>query len=231
MSQPLKKSIKDWDEKDKPREKLLAQGRGNLSNAELIAILMGSGNRELSAVELARQILESCGNNLNELAKMTVSELMKFKGVGEAKAISVAAALELGRRRLETEVVEKPKITNSKDVFKYMFPELGDKPYEEFWIVLLNRANRIITRVMISSGGMAGSVVDAKKVFKLSIEKNASSIILVHNHPSGNLTPSSGDIEITKKLKAAGKLLDIQVLDHLIIGDNKFYSFVDREMI
>jgi len=220
-------SIKDWDNMDKPREKLLAKSKEALSDAELLAIILGSGNREKSAVELAKEILNKSSKNINALAKLSVKELMKFKGIGEAKAISIIAALELGRRKVESIVLENKKISSSKDVFEYLLPVLDDKPYEEFWIVLLSQSNKILSRELISSGGLTGASADPRKIFKIALDKLAASIILAHNHPSGNLQASESDIAITQKISNAGKLLDIKVLDHLIIGDSKYYSFAD----
>jgi DNA repair protein RadC len=230
--EPTKKiPITQWDEKDKPREKLLAKGKDALSDSELIAILLGSGNREMTAVELAREILKNNEYNLNNLAKLSINEMMKYKGIGEAKAITIVAALELGRRRRESEIIEKKKVTSSRDVFEYMQPVLDNKPYEEFWIVLLSRSNSILSREMISIGSLTASLADPRKIFKLALEKLAASMILSHNHPSGNLKPSESDINLTRKLINAGKLLDISVLDHLIIGEGKYFSFADEGMI
>lgn len=220
--------IKSWAEEDRPREKLLLKGRSSLSDAELIAILMGSGNRELSAVGLAQLILKSEDDNLHELGKCTVADLTKFKGVGEAKAIAIIAALELGRRRQLSDIREKPQLRNSRDAYDQMSPLLVDLPHEEFWILLLNRANRVIGRERISSGGVSGTVVDAKMVFQKALERMACSVMLFHNHPSGGLRPSDSDISLTKKLKAGGKVLDIEVLDHLIISERGYYSFADE---
>ncbi|OIP02209.1 MAG: hypothetical protein AUJ98_01935 [Bacteroidetes bacterium CG2_30_33_31] len=220
-------SIKDWDNMDKPREKLLAKSKEALSDAELLAIILGSGNREKSAVELAKEILNKSSKNINALAKLSVKDLMNFKGIGEAKAISIIAALELGRRKVESIVLENKKISSSKDVFEYLLPVLDDKPYEEFWIVLLSQSNKILSRELISSGGLTGASADPRKIFKIALDKLAASIILAHNHPSGNLQASESDIAITQKISNAGKLLDIKVLDHLIIGDSKYYSFAD----
>jgi DNA repair protein RadC len=221
-------TIKSWAEEDRPREKLLEKGRHVLTEAELIAILIGSGNREETAVELSKRILVSVGNNLNELGKLTVSELSRFKGIGEAKAISIIAALELGRRRKETEITKREKITSSKDVFELMRPLMIDLPHEEFWLLMLNRANVVIKKEIISRGGVAGTVVDNRIIFKTALENYASSIIVCHNHPSGNLKPSDADLSITKKIKEVGKIMEIQLLDHLIITENGFYSFVDQ---
>jgi len=220
--------IREWAEDDRPREKLLLKGRQSLSDAELIAILMGSGSRNESAVDLAKRILRESSDNLVELSKLGVQDLIKFKGVGEAKAISIIAALELGKRRRGAEALEKKKITCSKDVFEYFSSIIEGSNYELFYILLLNRANKIIRDIQISEGGIAGTVADPKKIFKLALDHNASSIILCHNHPSGNVKPSADDINLTKKIKGAGEMLDISVLDHIIIGDEKYYSFADE---
>jgi len=224
-------SIKSWAEEDRPREKLLQKGKKSLSDAELIAILIGSGSREETAVALSKRILNSVENNLNDLGKCTVSELMKFKGIGEAKAITIAAALELGRRRQLSDIKDRPQIKSSKDAYDVIAPILLDLPHEEFWILLLNRANRVMHRVCISKGGVAGTVVDSKIIFLRAIEHLASSIILCHNHPSGNLRPSQADLDITRKLKSAGQTLDISVLDHLIVSENGYYSFADKGVL
>lgn len=223
--------IKSWAEDDRPREKLLAKGRQVLTDAELIAILIGSGNREESAVELSKRILSSTSNNLNELSKLSVNDLMKFKGIGEAKAISIVAALELGRRRKETEGLKREKITSSKEAFEVMKSVFMDLPYEEFWLLLLNRSNNLIKKEFISRGGVAGTVVDAKIIFKMAVENLASSVMLFHNHPSGNLKPSDADIKITKNIKEAGRVMDINLLDHIIIADERYFSFNDEGMI
>jgi DNA repair protein RadC len=221
-------NILSWAEEDRPREKLLLKGKAVLSDAELIAILIGSGTRELSAVDLSKLILQSVNNNLNELAKLSINDLMKFKGIGDAKAISIAAALELGRRRKESESLKKQKITSSADVYEAIRPYLMDLQHEQFWIILLNRANEVIRPQQISIGGVSGTVADPKMIFKAAIEHLASAIILVHNHPSGNLTPSQADKELTKKVKEGGQTLDIPVLDHLIFSDNGYFSFADE---
>lgn len=226
-----KLSIKAWAEDDRPREKLIQKGRSALSDAELIAILIGSGNREQSAVELSKNILATVNFDLNGLGKQGINELMRFKGIGEAKAISIAAALELGRRRKEATREKKKKITSSHDVFEVFFPKLADLPHEEFWVMLLNRANKVVRLENISRGGVSGTVADAKLIFKAALDHLASSIILCHNHPSGNLKASQADINLTKKLLEAGKTLDIAVLDHLIIGDDSYLSFADEGMI
>ncbi len=223
-----KLSIKAWAEDDRPREKLLYKGRSSLSDAELIAILIGSGNRELSAVELSKNILASAKFDLSELSKFGTNELMRFKGIGEAKAISIVAALELGRRRKDTTSIEKAKITSSRAAFNVIYPKLADLPHEEFWVILLNRGNKVLRLENISRGGVSGTVADAKLIFKAALDRLACSVILAHNHPSGNLKPSDADVHLTQKLVKAGKTLDIAILDHLIIGDNSYYSFADE---
>lgn len=221
-------TIKAWKEEDRPREKMLTRGRQYLSDAELIAILLSSGNREETAVGLAQRILEHFEHNLNTLGKSTLKQLMQFKGIGEAKAISIMAAMELSRRRQLTSIKERPQVRTSRDAYQAIAPLLADLPQEQFWILLLNRANRIIGRQMISAGGISGTVVDAKVIFKKALEVSASSIVLCHNHPSGNAVPSQADIDITRKLKTAGTTLDITVLDHLIVCDQAYYSFADE---
>ncbi|HYG38548.1 MAG TPA: DNA repair protein RadC [Cytophagales bacterium] len=233
IDQTLTSNLKilSWAEEDRPREKLLLKGRSALSDAELIAILIGSGTKSLSAVDLAKVILNKVNNDLNELARLSVKDLEKFKGIGEAKAISIVSALELGRRRKETEPTKKLKITCSQDVFECIRPQLMDIGHEEFWIILLNRANVVSNKIQISTGGISGTVADPKIIFKQALDHLASAIILVHNHPSGNLNPSQADIDLTKKLKEAGKFLEIPVLDHLIFTNDGFYSFADKGML
>lgn len=223
--------IKSWAEEDRPREKLLEKGRHVLTDAELIAILIGSGNQNETAVELSKRILASVGNNLNELSKLSVQELMKFKGIGEAKAISIVAALELGRRRKESEGVKREKIGTSDDVFQIMQPLLLDLPHEEFWLLMLSRSNQVIKKELISRGGVAGTVVDTKIIFKTALQNYSSSIIICHNHPSGNLKPSEADLKITQNIKEAGKIMEINLLDHLIITDDGFFSFADEGIL
>jgi DNA repair protein RadC len=224
-------NIKSWSPEDRPREKLLLKGKSALSDAELIAILIGSGTATLSAVEVAKKVLLQSTNNLHDLARLSVKELTKTKGIGEAKAITIVAALELGRRRKDLEPDEKPKISASKDVFELLKSDLQDLPHEEFWVLLLNRANRVTKKSQISQGGVAGTVADPKIIFKLALQELASGIILAHNHPSGNLAASQADIDLTKKLKEGGKLLEIQVLDHIILAGQKYFSFADEGMI
>jgi DNA repair protein RadC len=226
-----KLTIKHWSEEDQPREKLMLKGKSSLSTAELIAILIGSGNSELSAVELSKQIVDSVDNDLSVLSKLNIHDLMKFKGIGEAKAISIIAALELGRRRKETETVERKKIGSSKDAYQLMYESLVDLPHEEFWVIFLNRANQVIKKDRISIGGITGTVADVRMIFKMAIENLSCGIILVHNHPSGNTEPSNADTLLTNKLKEGGKLLDIPVLDHLIFTDNSYFSFADEGLI
>lgn len=224
-------SIKQWNEDDRPREKLLSKGRAALSDAELVAILIGSGSRNESAVSLSQRILASVENNLVALGKLSVSELMHFKGIGQAKAISIVAAMELGRRRRASEAVEKKKITSSHSVFEYMQPIIGELPHEEFWIVYLNNSNRIIKSAQLSKGGITGTIVDVRLVFKEAFQLGAVAVILAHNHPSGTLKPSQADIQLTKKLKTGGESLDIKVLDHLIITEKAYFSFADENML
>lgn len=223
--------IPQWAEDDRPREKLLMKGRSTLSDAELLAILLGTGTKALSAVDLAKQILQQADQNLNNLARLSVKDLIKIKGIGEAKAISIVSALELGRRRKESVSPGRPRITNSIDVVEIMKQDLIDLNHEEFWIIILNRANYVLRKNKISSGGISGTVADPKLIFKSALDHSGSSIILVHNHPSGNLQPSQADITLTKTLKEAGKFLEIPVLDHIIVSDNSYFSFADEGMI
>ncbi len=224
-------NIKNWAAEDRPREKLLLKGTSALSDTELIAILLGTGTASLSAVDVAKNILKSVDNNLDALAKLTVKDLTKIKGIGEAKAIAIVSALELGRRRKAVSTQERPKISASKDAYEQLKGELMDIPHEEFWILMLNRAHRIIKKQKISLGGVHGTVADPKIIFKMALEELASGIIVAHNHPSGNLTPSQQDIDLTKKLKEAGKLLEIQLLDHLIVAGKNYYSFADEGLL
>jgi DNA repair protein RadC len=220
--------ITNWSEDDKPREKLMLKGKSALSDAELIAILIGSGSRNESAVGLSKRILASVDNNLNALGKLTIQQLMNFKGIGEAKAISIMAAMELGRRRRAEEAVELTKITSSKMIFELMQPIIGELPHEEFWVLYLNNSNKVLSKSQLGKGGITGTLVDTRLVFKAALELGATALILCHNHPSGALIPSDADKQITRKMKAAGQNLDIQVLDHLIITENGYYSFNDE---
>ncbi len=223
--------ICDWAEEDRPREKLLEKGRSALTDAELIAILIGSGTPSESAVDVAKKILRNAGNNLLVLGQLSLHELTGVKGIGNAKAVTLLAAMELARRRRESDAPKRKKITNSRHVYEEMMPYLLDKPHEEFWIILLNRANDIIRPVRVSSGGISGTVVDPKIIFKCALEQLASAIILVHNHPSGGLTPSKADRDITKRLSEAGRILEIPVLDHVIFTDKGYLSFGDEGML
>jgi len=224
-------SIKYWAEDDQPREKLMLKGKAALSDAELIAILIGSGSRNESAVELSKRILASVDNNLNALGKQSLQQLMSFKGIGEAKAISIAAAMELGRRRRDEETVDLKRITASKTVFDIMQPIIGELTHEEFWIIYLNNSNKVIYKTQLSKGGMTGTVVDVRIVFKTALEHNAVGMILVHNHPSGTLIASEQDKQVTRQLKMAGHALDIKVLDHVIVTEHSYYSFADAGIL
>lgn len=226
-----KLTIKFWAEEDRPREKLQLKGKQTLSDAELIAIIIGSGNAKESAVELSKRILASVNNNLFELGQKTIEDLMQFNGIGEAKAISIIAALEIGRRRASSEVMVQDKIITSKDVFRMMSPILSDLKHEEFWVIYLNRNNRFISKQKISSGGVAGTVSDPKIIFNIALKELASSIVLCHNHPSGNLQPSEADISMTKKIRQAGDFLDIRLLDHIIIAHQNYTSMADENLI
>ena len=226
-----KPAIKFWALEDRPREKLMKRGIGSLTDAELIAILIGSGVRNENALDISRKILTASNNNLNELAKLSIHDLRRTKGIGIARAISIIAALELGRRRKIEDVIQRGKISGSRDVFDLFVPILGDLPHEEFWVLFLNRSNLIIDKSKISQGGIAGTVTDIRLIMKQAIDKLAVSIILCHNHPSGNLKPSEADSRITKKLKDSGEILDISVLDHIIVSDASFFSFADEGLM
>lgn len=224
-------SIKNWSEDDRPREKLLNKGKDALSDAELVAILIGSGSRNESAVELCKRILSSTENNLSALGKLSIKQLMEFKGIGEAKAISIVAALELGRRRRGEEALQLSKIESSQSVFELMQPIIGELPHEEFWIVYLNNSNKVIHKNQLSKGGITGTLVDVRLVMKTAIEVGATGLILAHNHPSGTLKPSEADKQITQKLKTAAQSLDLKVLDHLIITEKAYFSFADENIL
>ncbi len=223
--------ITDWAVEDRPREKLLRNGTSSLSDAELLAILISSGTREKSAVDLGRELLNMVNNNLNSLGKLTIGDLKKLHGIGTARAVTIAAALELGRRRKLAEAPEVIQIKCSKDVAEIFQPILCDLSHEEFWILFLNRSNKVIDRMKLSQGGISGTVTDVRVVMKKAIEYLASGIIVCHNHPSGNLNPSESDSKITQKIKEAGNLLDIQLLDHLIISEKDYYSFADNGLL
>jgi len=224
-------TIKNWAEDDKPREKLMLKGKSVLSDAELMAILIGSGSRNETAVELSQRILASVNNNLNSLGKLSIKQLCEFKGIGKAKAITIIAALELGKRRRNEDAENLVKITSSKISYEVLHPILGDLLHEEFWVLCLNNSNKVVYKHQLSKGGITGTVVDSRLLFKVALEQNATSIILAHNHPSGTLIPSEADNQITKKIKTVGDSLDIRVLDHLIITQNGYYSYADSGMI
>lgn len=224
-------SIKFLAEDDRPREKFLLKGKTSLSDSELLAIILGSGNNEDSAVELARKILASVGNNWQNLSKLSIKDLMKFKGIGEAKAISVAATLEIGRRKASQETPEKTSISSARDSYNVFSQHLSDLRTEEFWAIFLNQKNQIVYKTQISKGGISGTLVDVRVLFRIALEHFATSIIVAHNHPSGSLKPSLEDIQITKNIKNAGEILNVTLLDHLIIGDNSFFSFAEEGLL
>lgn len=231
QEKPTSFSIKHWSDDDKPREKLVHKGRAVLSDAELIAILIGSGSRSESAVELSKRILSSVGNNLNELGRLSIKQLMQFKGIGEAKAVTIAAALEMGRRRRGEDAQKIEKINSSKDAFEILQPLLGELQHEEFWILYLNNSNKVLHKAQLSKGGITGTLVDVRLIMKQTLELGAVGIILAHNHPSGTLKPSAADKQITQKIKRASESLDIKVLDHLIITQKNYYSFADNQAL
>lgn len=224
-------TLKNWAVQERPREKVMAKGVQELSDVELLAILMGSGTRNASAVDLARKILLGADNNLSELGRKSVTDLQKIKGIGPAKAISVLAAMELGRRRSGSQYMEKVSIKSSASVFSIFHPLLGDLEHEEFWLLMLNRANRVISRYKVSQGGLSGTVIDTRIILKKALDNLASSIIVCHNHPSGNKQASDADVKITEKLKKAAEILEIKLLDHIIIADKSYFSFADEGLI
>lgn len=223
--------ISQWAEDDKPREKLMLKGKIALSDAELIAILIGSGSRNESAVELSKRILASSDNNLSALGKFSIEQLMQFKGIGEAKAITIVAAMELGRRRRSEEARVLTKVNSSKVVFDLMQPLIGELLHEEFWVLCLNNSNKITHKFQLSKGGMTATVVDMRLMFKTLLEQNATALILVHNHPSGAVKPSEADIKITERIKVAAKQLEFSLLDHLIVSEHTYFSFADEGII
>lgn len=229
--QEHKYSIKQWAKDDRPREKLLLNGANSLSHSELLAILIHNGTKEKTAVDVAKEILKLGKDNLNELGKLSVKELMKIKGIGEAKAITIAAALELGRRRQGSEILDKTSVANSKDIALHLQSRLKDYRHEVFAIVFLNRANKINHFEIISEGGITGTVADPRIILKKALEEDAVSIILCHNHPSGSLKPSKADEELTNKIKEAARFLDIKVLDHIIVSEEGYYSFADEGIL
>ena len=224
-------SIKFLSEDDRPREKFLLKGKSALSDSELLAIILGSGNTQESAVELSRRILKSVDNNWQKLSLLSIKDLMKFKGIGEAKAISIATALEIGRRKASQEIPEKVSIKSSADAYTVFLEHLSDLRTEEFWVIFLNQKNQIIYKSQISKGGITGTIVDVRVLFKIALEHFATSIIVAHNHPTGNLKPSEADLKITKNIKSAGEILNIKLADHLIIGENTFFSFQDQGLL
>lgn len=224
-------SIKNWAEDDRPREKLLLKGQKVLSDSELLAIIMGSGSREESAVDLAKKILNSVENNWNNLSRLSVKDLCKFKGVGEVKAIGIITALEIGRRRAAQGLLEKPKINSSRDAFTLLQGLIGDANVEEFWVLYLNQGNFVVKKEQISKGGINQTSVDLRIILKTALEEMATGIILAHNHPSGNLNPSEADKNITQKIKEAARTLDIEVLDHLIVTQKSYFSFADERIL
>ncbi len=230
MDEIKKLTIKEWNADDRPREKMLAKGIGALSDAELLAILISTGTKSQSALDLARAVLSSADNNLHLLGKRTISDLIKIGGIGEAKAVTIMAALELGRRRSNADL-ERTEVRTYTDVSKIMQPIIGDLPHEEFWVMFLNRSNRVIDKVLISSGGVSGTTVDVRIIMKKAIERLASSLILVHNHPSGNLTPSAEDKNLTQRIADAAKFFGINVVDHVIIADKSVYSFAESGLL
>ena len=223
--------IKEWALEDRPREKLMTKGISSLSSAELLAIIIGSGTRSDTAVELSKKLLNLVGNNLHELGKLDLTNLKKIHGIGPAKAMAIIACFELGKRRNSSSRLPDIKISGSKDVFDLFHPFLGDLPHEEFWILLLNRANRVIDKIRISQGGISGTIIDTRIILKNAVDRLASTIILCHNHPSGNLKPSDADIRITSKMKESSQLMDINLIDHIIIADNTYFSFADEGII
>jgi DNA repair protein RadC len=231
MEEYNNRSIRNWALEDRPREKMLLKGIQTLSDSELLALLIGSGIRNSSAVDLARQVLNMAGNNLDKLGKYSISDLRKLKGIGQARAISIVAALELGRRRNLSDSPDELKITGSSDVFGLIGPVLSDLTHEEFWVLLLNRSNKILSKHKISQGGITGTVTDIRMILKLALDKLATGLILCHNHPSGNLQPSEADISITRRIKESAALMDISLLDHVIVAGKAYFSLADENMI
>ena len=232
MSESINKfTIREWSEDDRPREKLLSKGKASLSDAELLAILIGSGSRDESAVDLCKRILKDNSHKLNRLAKLSISDLMQYKGIGEAKAISIQAALEIGRRRRLEEALVTPKVTTSRSAYEILQPLLGDLNHEEFWVLMLSNSNHVLQKQQLSIGGMTGTVVDIRILFKKALEANAVAIVIGHNHPSGVLRPSKADETLTKRIKEAGDFLNINLLDHLIVTQQGYLSFADEGLL
>lgn len=226
-----KMTIKSWALDDRPREKLIDKGKEFLSDAELLAILIGSGHREETAVDVSKRILKSVHNNLNELSKLTLSQLMDFKGIGEAKAVRIATSLELGKRRHFERMGDAKIIKNSKDVYEIMHLIFSDLLHEEFWVLYLNNSNKVLSRYQVSKGGLTSTVVDIRLLYKKALELSAVALILCHNHPSGKLKPSQPDVSLTEKVKTAGASLDIKLLDHIIVTQKSYFSFADKGLI
>ena len=228
---PKSFSIKNWSQDDRPREKLRDKGSRVLSDAELLAILIGSGTVQESAVELSKRILSSVGHNLQNLGKLSIAQLLNFKGIGEAKAIKIKAAMELSRRRRESNPTQLDKINTSLSAFEIMQPLLGHLSHEEFWVLYLNRSNKIVAKTQLSKGGMTSTIVDVRIILKQALEHSATAILLAHNHPSGMLKPSISDKQLTQKLKLASESLDIKVLDHIIVTEKDYFSFADESLL
>ncbi|MGM5630775.1 DNA repair protein RadC [Apibacter raozihei] len=224
-------NIKSLALDERPREKLLSKGRNSLSDAELLAIIIGSGSKEESSISLAQRILVSVNNNWNELAKLSIQDLCKFNGIGKVKAIEIITSLEIGRRKALQEALKRKTISSSKDAFHIIHPIIGDNTVEEFWAIFLTRSNSVLRTEKISQGGITGTVVDSRLIFKMALELNAVSLIISHNHPSGNIHPSKADLDITKNIKEAGNLLNIKLVDHLIITQTSYYSFADEHIL
>jgi len=231
MSEIRNNSIKNWAEDDRPREKMILKGESALSNAELLAILISTGTKEASALQLSQSLLEIVDNNMHELGKLKLTDITKIKGIGSAKAVTIMAALELGRRRLSSEVVEKKKINSSTDAFNFFWPLIGDLPHEEFWVLFVNRSNLITRHHLVSRGGLTATIIDTRKILSMALDCSASGMIVAHNHPSGNKTPSDADKQITQRIKQAGELFSVNLLDHLIIAEKKYFSFADEGLI
>ena len=232
MSEESKyRPIRQWNEDDRPREKLLLKGKSNLSNAELIAILLGSGTRRESAVELARRVLDLADNNLSELGKVSLAQLQRLSGIGPVKAITLSAALELGRRRQEAEPLRRQQIQTSRDIYEVFGPRIGDLRHEEFWVMCLNRNNRVVGTHRIGAGGISATVADIRLILQYAIEAHASCLILCHNHPSGNLQPSQEDLKLTHSVKQAAQWMDILLIDHLIVSNTAYFSFADERKL
>ncbi len=223
--------VREWSPEDRPREKMILKGLPALSDAELLSLVLGTGSKTTSSVELGKRVMHAADNNLHELARMSVEDLVRVAGIGKMKAMTIVAALELGRRRRDINPASRPRLIKSSQAFEILRPAMQDLPHEEFWVILVNRANRMIKLKQVSQGGVAGTIADPKIIFKLAVEELASGLILAHNHPSGNLAASQADIELTRKLSAGARLLEMQVLDHLILAGQKYFSFADEGLM